>query len=79
MNAVQALIDYGYGQDTDGVFRSRRKRGGQRWKPVDGGWLRYDLIDGQEVPVPYTIHPDYDSRPGPDGTMLPGVAGLSPK
>lgn len=65
-NGMQALAEYGYLLDADGVMRSKRRRGGQRWKPIEGGgFLRFDMQDGQEVPMPHSI-----------GVGFEGVSGL---
>lgn len=67
--AREALAMYGYQEDHDGIWRNPRRPRGQRWKPAEtGGWLRYDLIDGQEVPVPHSVAEPFK-----------GVSGLDPQ
>ena len=62
MNGVQALVEYGYVREDDGTFRKGRK--GQSWKPVEGGFLRYDWIGGAEQPMPFTLKSEFNGVSG---------------
>ena len=70
VNAVQALVEYGYTKDTDGVFRQPR-RGGQSWKQTAGGYLRYDYVDGADQPTPFTLRDEFNGVSGLTHTKNP--------
>ena len=63
---MQALVEYGYRKDEDGVMRSIRRPNSQRWQSVQGGFLRFDLEAGREVPIPYKLASAFEKISGLD-------------
>jgi len=61
---MQALAQYGYVMGEDGVLRSPLRPRSQWWKPVEGGFLRFD--GSETVPVPFTLKPDFRGVSGLD-------------
>jgi hypothetical protein len=64
-NGMQALAEYGFFMHEDGVMR-RGPHYGQMWKPVDGGFLRYDKNGTSEVPMPYKVSEKFRKISGLD-------------
>jgi hypothetical protein len=63
MAAKDWLIKYGYSEFPDGRYR-KLGRNTQVWEPVEGGWLRYEIEEGQEV---QEIHSVAESHQGQEG------------
>ena len=71
-NGMQALAEYGYVMQNDGVLRSVDRPNSQAWQPVTGGFLRFD----KGIPVPFMLKEQFRSRHNEEGQYIPGVSGL---
>ena len=69
---MQALAEYGYVMQNDGILRSVDRPNSQAWQPVTGGFLRFD----KGLPVPYMLKEQFRSRRNEEGQYIPGVSGL---
>ena len=75
-NGMQALAEYGYVTGEDGVMYSPGRRNSQRWKLVEDGMLRFDMEQGQMIPVPYKLKDEFKGHTDDQGRYFPGVSGL---